>query len=201
MGIGQLFMRVWRMNVSKSLGRNVSQEEMNRVLKIILIFFFLILVLIGLLVYLFCNLCGAKKVKNLSKFKFFTSIRATIFLKHPQESHNDFFQNNHVLRLSTKNKSNKSHLFGFSAYQLNKAMWYIQPSGSDCNNSKILHKLLLLTLIRIVGEYVYVFALPFDMTIHTDASSPQKTNVRFYFYNKDYSILEYLLSCFPRYLS
>ena len=41
MGIGQLFMRVWRMNVSKSLGRNVSQEEMNRVLKIILIFFFL----------------------------------------------------------------------------------------------------------------------------------------------------------------
>jgi glucan phosphoethanolaminetransferase (alkaline phosphatase superfamily) len=45
MGIGQLFMRVWRMNVSKSLGRNVSQEEMNRVLKIILIFFFLILVL------------------------------------------------------------------------------------------------------------------------------------------------------------
>ena len=30
MGIGQLFMRVWRMNVSKSLGRNVSQEEMNR---------------------------------------------------------------------------------------------------------------------------------------------------------------------------
>ena len=55
MGIGQLFMRVWRMNVSKSLGRNVSQEEMNRFLKIILIFFFLILVLIGLLVYLFCN--------------------------------------------------------------------------------------------------------------------------------------------------
>lgn len=39
MGIGQLFMRVWRMNVSKSMGRNVSQEEMNRVLKIILIFF------------------------------------------------------------------------------------------------------------------------------------------------------------------
>lgn len=55
MGIGQLFMRVWRMNVSKSLGRNVSQEEMNRGLRVILTGAFLILALIVLLVYLFIN--------------------------------------------------------------------------------------------------------------------------------------------------
>lgn len=52
MGIGQLFMRVWRMRVSKALGRNVSQEEMNRAAKKILFGFILILVLIVLLVYL-----------------------------------------------------------------------------------------------------------------------------------------------------
>ena len=42
MGIGQLFMRVWRMNVSKSLGRNVSQEEMNRAIRGILTWAFCI---------------------------------------------------------------------------------------------------------------------------------------------------------------
>ena len=52
MGIGQLFMRKWRMNVSKELGRNVSQEEMNRALRILLPGFFLILALIVVLVYL-----------------------------------------------------------------------------------------------------------------------------------------------------
>ena len=52
MGIGQLFMRIWRMNVSKRLGRNVSQEEMNRAIRAILKWAFLILALIVLLVYL-----------------------------------------------------------------------------------------------------------------------------------------------------
>ena len=52
MGMRQLFMRKWRMNVSKSLGRNVSQEEMNRALRIILTRFFLILAFIVVLVYL-----------------------------------------------------------------------------------------------------------------------------------------------------
>lgn len=52
MGIGQLFMRVWRMRVSKELGRNVSQEEMNRASRKILYVFILILVLIALLVFL-----------------------------------------------------------------------------------------------------------------------------------------------------
>ena len=48
----QLFMRKWRMNVSKSLGRNVSQKEINIALRIILTGFFLILALIVVLVYL-----------------------------------------------------------------------------------------------------------------------------------------------------
>ena len=52
MEIRQLFMRVWRMNVSKRLGRNVSQEEMNHASKKILFAFILILMSIALLVYL-----------------------------------------------------------------------------------------------------------------------------------------------------
>lgn len=55
MRIGHLFMRIWRMNVSKRLGRNVSQEEMNRALRVILTRAFLILALIVILVYLFIN--------------------------------------------------------------------------------------------------------------------------------------------------
>ena len=52
MEIRKLFTRRLRMKVSKELGRNVSQKEINLALRIILIGFFLILALIVVLVYL-----------------------------------------------------------------------------------------------------------------------------------------------------